>query len=104
MTDNTRGTTQGAPEMKFFTRSRSSRVSPMYIIVVGRNTSTTRHSAVGSGAPGRIVVYQRNVGTNELLYKAGLDLLVIPSSELSRGRGGPRCMSMPLWRDEAPAR
>jgi arginine deiminase len=55
-------------------------------------------------APGRIVVYQRNVVTNELLYKAGLDLLVIPSSELSRGRGGPRCMSMPLWRDEAPAR
>ena len=29
----------------------------------------------------------------------GKDLQQIPSSELSRGRGGPRCMSMPLVRD-----
>ena len=51
-------------------------------------------------APGRICVYQRNNVTNEALYKAGLDLLVVPSAELSRGRGGPRCMSMPFERDE----
>ena len=49
-------------------------------------------------APGTICVYARNVVTNEVLYKAGLDLIVIPSAELSRGRGGPRCMSMPLVR------
>ncbi len=51
-------------------------------------------------APGKICVYQRNNVTNEALYKAGLDLLVIPSAELSRGRGGPRCMSMPFVRED----
>ena len=50
--------------------------------------------------PGTIVVYQRNNVTNDLLYKEGLDLLVIPSAELSRGRGGPRCMSMPFQRED----
>lgn len=51
-------------------------------------------------APGKIVVYQRNDVTNEVLRDKGLTLLEIPSAELSRGRGGPRCMSMPLIRDE----
>ncbi len=50
-------------------------------------------------APGRVVVYQRNVLTNEALADAGAELLVVPSAELSRGRGGPRCMSMPFARD-----
>ncbi len=49
-------------------------------------------------SPGKIFVYQRNSVTNEALYKAGLELLVLPSAELSRGRGGPRCMSMPFER------
>ncbi len=51
-------------------------------------------------APGKICVYQRNNVTNDYLYKNGLDLLVVPSAELSRGRGGPRCMSMPFWRED----
>lgn len=50
--------------------------------------------------PGTIVVYQRNSVTNALLDKEGLNLLVIPSAELSRGRGGPRCMSMPFQRED----
>ncbi|WP_251158140.1 arginine deiminase [Caniella muris] len=50
--------------------------------------------------PGTICVYQRNNVTNDILYKAGMELLVIPSAELSRGRGGPRCMSMPFWRED----
>lgn len=51
-------------------------------------------------APGVIVVYQRNEVTNELLRKKGIKVLEIPSAELSRGRGGPRCMSMPLYRED----
>lgn len=50
--------------------------------------------------PGHVVVYSRNYVTNELLEQHGIKLHIIPSSELSRGRGGPRCMSMPLLREE----
>lgn len=49
--------------------------------------------------PGRIIAYDRNAVTNRLLKEYGVEVLTIPSSELSRGRGGPRCMTMPLWRD-----
>ncbi len=51
-------------------------------------------------APGKIVVYDRNYVTNEILRDHGLQVLEMPSSELSRGRGGPRCMSMPIWRED----
>lgn len=51
-------------------------------------------------APGKIVVYERNDVTNAILKEHGLDVIEIPSAELSRGRGGPRCMSMPLWRED----
>jgi arginine deiminase len=50
-------------------------------------------------APGVVVTYERNYVSNELLEKRGIKVLAIPSSELSRGRGGPRCMSMPLERE-----
>ncbi|MFV0516977.1 MAG: arginine deiminase [Aminipila sp.] len=51
-------------------------------------------------APGTVVTYERNYVTNELLDKKGIKVLTIPSSELSRGRGGPRCMSCPVNRDD----
>ena len=49
-------------------------------------------------APGEVIVYARNYVTNEKLREAGVTIHEIPGSELSRGRGGPRCMSMPLVR------
>lgn len=51
-------------------------------------------------APGVVVVYDRNNVTNEVLRRAGLKVLEIEGAELSRGRGGPRCMSMPLYRED----
>lgn len=51
-------------------------------------------------APGTIIVYERNDVTNALLKEKGLNVLEMPSAELSRGRGGPRCMSMPIWRED----
>ena len=51
-------------------------------------------------APGKIIVYSRNEITNELLRAKGLDVIEIEDSELSRGRGGPRCMSMPFMRED----
>ena len=49
--------------------------------------------------PGVVVAYDRNYITNDILEDNGITVLKIPSGELSRGRGGPRCMSMPLVRD-----
>ncbi len=51
-------------------------------------------------APGVVVVYERNDVTNAVLEERGVTCIKIPSAELSRGRGGPRCMSMPIWRDD----
>lgn len=51
-------------------------------------------------APGEVVVYGRNYVTNRILEENGVTIHTIPCSELSRGRGGPRCMSMPFVRDD----
>ena len=50
-------------------------------------------------APGEVVTYDRNYVSNDLLRKHGIIVHEIRSSELSRGRGGPRCMSCPLVRE-----
>lgn len=51
-------------------------------------------------APGVVIVYDRNVITNQILRENGLRVIEIPGAEISRGRGGPRCMSMPLIRED----
>ena len=73
-------------------------------------------------APGVILMYERNVRTAEELAKHGYQILYeddlllgrveletwtdkkyalqIPGHELSRARGGPRCMTMPLERED----
>ena len=50
--------------------------------------------------PGVVVVYDRNNLTNEVLKQEGIKVIEIHGAELSRGRGGPRCMSMPLIRED----
>lgn len=51
-------------------------------------------------APGEVVTYDRNYVSNDLLRKHGIIVHEIRSSEFSRGRGGPRCMSCPLVRED----
>lgn len=51
-------------------------------------------------SPRVAVAYERNVETNERLEAAGIEVVAIAGSELGSGRGGPRCMSCPILRDE----
>ncbi|MBZ4662679.1 MAG: arcA [Caloramator sp.] len=67
-------------------------------IVAGREQWNDGSNTL-SIAPGVVITYERNYVTNEILVKKGIKVISIPSSELSRGRGGPRCMSMPLYRE-----
>jgi arginine deiminase len=49
--------------------------------------------------PGVVVAYDRNVDTNTKLRRAGIEVITVEGFELSRGRGGARCMSCPVERD-----
>ena len=51
--------------------------------------------------PGVVAAYDRNFVTNQTLRRHGIKVIEIPSSELSRGRGGSHCMAMALVREEA---
>ena len=50
-------------------------------------------------SPGKVITYERNHGTNRALRKSGVEVIELEAYELPRGGGGPRCMTMPLWRE-----
>lgn len=69
-------------------------------IIASRREQWNDGSNTLAVSPGKVIVYDRNTVTNEIMKEKGIEVLEMPSSELSRGRGGPRCMSMPLIREQ----
>ena len=50
--------------------------------------------------PGVVIAYERNEISNSVLEKNGIKVIAVKGSELVRGRGGPRFMTMPVCRED----
>lgn len=88
------------------TLSRSLKVPSVKLIETGGGDTLTAEREQWNDstntlavAPGMVITYRRNIVSNDILGQNGIEVVEIPGSELVRGRGGPRCMSMPLYRD-----
>lgn len=68
--------------------------------IIGRREQWNDGSNTLAIAPGTVITYERNYITNEILDRNNVKVISISSGELSRGRGGPRCMSQPLYRED----
>ncbi len=81
------------------------RIDQLRVIDTGLDPVTAEREQWDDGnntlaiAAGLVLAYERNTETNERLERAGIEVVTFSGSELGSGRGGPRCMSCPVWRD-----
>ncbi len=86
--------------------ARAMRIDTLHQIDTGLDAVTAEREQWDDGnntlaiAPRLAVAYERNLETNSRLEASGIEVIAIAGSELGSGRGGPRCMSCPVDRDE----
>jgi arginine deiminase len=101
------GTPLVAPEEPFLVAAaKAMEIDTLHQIDTGLDPVTAEREQWDDGnntlavAPRVAVAYERNVETNSRLEEAGIEVIAISGSELGSGRGGPRCMSCPIARDD----
>ncbi|HWJ08097.1 MAG TPA: arginine deiminase [Nocardioides sp.] len=95
------------PEPFLVAAAKAMQIDTLHRIDTGLDPVTAEREQWDDGnntlalAPRLAVAYERNEGTNARLEEEGIEVIRIAGSELGSGRGGPRCMSCPVSRDDA---